>query len=79
MNKKKKGRQKSANSKTETFSVSFSKSELEEVQGFVNELEDETGLTLSRNALIRRASIMHVRYMKQGADKKFKALFKQVK
>ena len=61
--------------KTEVFSVSFQFQELVEIQEHLEELENKFGFSFSRNELIRKATLAHVRHQRNGKkdyDKEFK-------
>jgi len=49
--------------KSVLFSVSFKPEDLEELQHFLEDMRDENGVALSRNELIRRSMLAHVRFM----------------
>ena len=63
--------------KSELFSVSFKPEDLGELQGFLDKQYSENGVALSRNELIRRAMLAHVRFMDQDA-KTYKEIFKEI-
>ena len=68
--------------KSELFSVSFKPEDLSELQALLDRQENETGNALSRNELIRRAMLAHVRFMedsKDGANPLYLEVFKKTK
>lgn len=64
--------------KSELFSVSFKPEDLSELKDFLEKMRGETGVALSRNELIRRAMLAHIRFNEKGA-KTYKEVFKEVK
>lgn len=76
---KRKCRQASPNSKTEIFSVSFSKSELTLIKQYIERLSVNMVGSLSRNAFIRKVTMVHIKYISKGATKEYKELFEREK
>lgn len=64
--------------KSVLFSVSFKPEDLSELQAFLDKMRDATGIALSRNELIRRAMLAHIRFVGQN-EKAYKEIFKEVK
>jgi len=62
--------------KTELFSVSFRAEDLAELEEYLKDMKRQTGLELSRNELIRRAALAHVRFKKVDADPDYDEAFK---
>lgn len=59
------------------FSVSFRPKEISEVDEYVERLIAESGYKISRNEIIRRATLAHIRFMEEnGID--YKEIFKGV-
>lgn len=68
--------------KSELFSVSFKPEDLAELQNHLEKQRDETGVALSRNELIRRAMLAHIRFMednKNNSSPPYVEVFKKVK
>jgi len=63
--------------KSELFSVSFKPEDLEELEKFLGKQKADNGVALSRNELIRRAMLAHVRTIGQD-EKSYKEIFKDI-
>lgn len=71
------------------FSISLHESDLEEIREHLIDFRDETGIEISRNELIRRAVLAHVRYRKAWKErqdlskpdegKDYDSIFKSIK
>jgi len=62
--------------KTKLFSVSFRGEDLVEVEEYLKDVKSKAGYALSRNELIRRSVLAHIRHMKNGAD--YGQVFKEI-
>lgn len=51
--------------------------EIDEVDKYVEELIAESGFKISRNEIVRRATLAHVRFMKER-NKEYMEIFKKV-
>lgn len=63
--------------KNETFSVSFRTDEIAEMQAHVDQVKAETGYPLTRNQLIRKATLAHIRSQKNGSES-YEDIFKKI-
>lgn len=63
--------------KEKVFSISMSKKDMQEIDEHVEKLERESGYLLSRNELIRRATLAHIRFSKKSDSKTYEETFKQ--
>lgn len=74
------GKPKPSKRKSKLFSVSFKPEDLEELSEFLEAMGKETGTAFSRNEIIRRSMLAHIRYVKQkGKKKAYTKIFKDVK
>ena len=65
--------------KNKVFSVSMVKSEVDDVDKYVEKLIKESGYKISRNEIIRRATLAHVKFMEdQNENKDYMEVFKGV-
>lgn len=48
--------------KSKVFSVSFTVDDVKEIDAFVARLGSELGMKISRNQIIRKAAIAHIRF-----------------
>lgn len=65
--------------KDKVFSVSMSTQEVIDVDTFVEELIKESGFKISRNEIIRRATLAHIKYVKdKKKTKDYMEVFKGV-
>jgi len=62
--------------KSETFSISMTQQEKMELTEYIEKLEDAHGFSVSRNQLITRAVIAHVRFMNSDGSKSYVEIFK---
>jgi len=63
--------------KDKVFSVSMMEGEVNEIENYIAELEKEHGFSISRNELVRRATLAHIRFM-QADDSNYAEIFKKV-
>ena len=63
--------------KNVTFSVSFCSTEIAEMQSYVDEVKAATGYPLTRNQLIRKATLAHIRSKKDGSEP-YEEVFKKI-
>ena len=59
------------------FSISMKPREISEVDKYIEELIVDSGFKVTRNEIIRRATLAHVRFMK-NKNKDYKEIFKGV-
>ncbi len=64
--------------KTKLFSVSFRIEDLIELEEYLRETKRVMGLELSRNELIRRSVLAHVRFEKDDSDLTYSEIFKNI-
>ena len=63
--------------KTKLFSVSFREEDLPELQKHLDNIKAETGMSMSRNELIRRSVLAHIRFTAQP-ESDYREIFKHV-
>ena len=71
-----------AKRKDKVFSVSLRSTELDDVYVHLSDLEEATGYAVSRNELIRKATLAHIEYVKlKGTpeEKDYFEVFKGIK
>lgn len=67
------------NKKDAVFSVSMKTDEVGEIEEYINNLETQLGFTISRNELIRRATLAHIRFTQKNDESlEYKEIFKRV-
>ena len=65
--------------KNKVFSVSMKQKETEEIDEYVEKLQEEFGFSISRNELIRRATLAHIRFTQENDESlEYKEIFKKV-
>lgn len=65
--------------KNKVFSVSMQELEVEEIDGYIETLQEEFGFSISRNELIRRATLAHIRFTQENDESfEYKEIFKRV-
>ena len=58
--------------KDKVFSISVTTKELEEIEKFVKDKSRQLGAKISRNEVIRRATLAHIRFEKSKKSKRNK-------